>query len=740
MTATATTPDEDNPNPAGLYIQLFSIHGLIRGKNLELGRDADTGGQTKYMVELTEALGEHPDVARVDLFTRLIQDKRVSSDYAKAEEPLSDHSTIVRIKAGPRRYLRKELLWPHLDEFVDNCLDYTRRLGRLPDLVHGHYADAGYVAAELAGYYGLPLAFTGHSLGRNKRQVLSKAGVEEDAMEAQYNLSTRIGVEEEVLRKSDVVITSTTHEVERGYELYEAHSSTRYEVIPPGIEVDTFYPYYHDLDESFNPGEAVVRARVRMRREIERFLREPDKPLILAISRPDRRKNIDGLVTAYGEDKELQMMANLAIFAGVRSDIQDMDDNERDVLTQMLLLMDKYDLYGKLALPKKHEPDTDIPVLYRLAAAKRGVFINPALVENFGITLIEASSSGLPIVSTDHGGPQDIVANCESGVLIDARDTSAIQSALRGMLADEDAWQDYSQNGVEGVREHYSWRAHVKRYLEVIRPLLSESKAAPILPAGATPHPATAKRFGKVKRMLISDIDYTLINEKGEEDLAALAELRERLKDPELGFGVATGRSLELVKDVLSNYDFPQPDVIVSSVGSEIYYGKDFRPDKGYAKHISYGWKPERVREVLCQLPFLELQEDEAQRRFKVSFYMPDESDNLSRVHAALDEAKLRSNVIYSHGQFLDILPYRASKGKAIRFLSHKWNIMPKNIAVSGDSGNDEEMLRGSFRGIVVGNHAPELEPLRGKRRVYFAEGNYARGVLEGLKHYDFIN
>ena len=41
-------------NAQGLYIVLLSIHGLIRGKNLELGRDADTGGQTLYVVELAQ--------------------------------------------------------------------------------------------------------------------------------------------------------------------------------------------------------------------------------------------------------------------------------------------------------------------------------------------------------------------------------------------------------------------------------------------------------------------------------------------------------------------------------------------------------------------------------------------------------------------------------------------------------------------------------------------------------------
>jgi sucrose-phosphate synthase len=87
----------------------------------------------------------------------------------------------------------------------------------------------------------------------------------------------------------------------------------------------------------------------------------------------------------------------------------------------------------------------------------------------------------------------------------------------------------------------------------------------------------------------------------------------------------------------------------------------------------------------------------------------------------------------------LDILPYRASKGKAVRYLSHKWSIPAERIAVAGDSGNDEEMLRGSFMGIVVGNYSEELARLKGKRRVYFAKGHYATGVLEGLKHYRFI-
>lgn len=470
--------DEQATVGDGLRIALISVHGLIRGHDLELGHDADTGGQTTYVVELARALGAMRGVARVDLITRRIDDAGVANDYAKPLERLSDRANLVRVPAGGDEYIRKELLWPHLDEFAAAVQRFYRGQGFTPDVVHGHYADAGYVGARLAEAWDKPLVFTGHSLGRNKRRVLRADGMTDEEIEQQYAISHRIEVEEDVLKRADLVVASTRQEVVKGYELYDAAAGATFRVIAPGIDVERFYPYYYDLDEAFEPEEDIVRARVRMRREIARFLREPEKPLILAISRPDRRKNIDGLVRAYGEDNELRHIANLAVFAGVRGDIESMDQNEREVLTGMLLAMDRYDLYGRLALPKKHQPETDIPVLYRLVAARHGVFVNTALVENFGITLIEASSSGLPVVSTDHGGPAEIITTCRSGELIDARDTGQIQAALKGILVDREKWDRYSQNGVEGVREHYSWSAHARTYLAALTELTPGPSAA----------------------------------------------------------------------------------------------------------------------------------------------------------------------------------------------------------------------------------------------------------------------
>jgi len=94
---------------AGLYIAMISVHGLIRSEDIELGRDADTGGQIKYVVELAKYLSQHEGVSKVDLYTRQVFDKKVSEDYALPEESITQNAKIIRKHCGPKRYLRKEV-------------------------------------------------------------------------------------------------------------------------------------------------------------------------------------------------------------------------------------------------------------------------------------------------------------------------------------------------------------------------------------------------------------------------------------------------------------------------------------------------------------------------------------------------------------------------------------------------------------------------------------------------------
>jgi sucrose-phosphate synthase len=721
--------------PEGLYIQMVSLHGLVRGRNLEMGRDADTGGQIKYVLELAKTLGQRKDVRKVDVFTRLIRDKKVSQDYGQPTERLSDKVRIVRIQCGGTRYIRKELLWPFLDEYVDKTLRFLKSENNLPDIIHGHYADAGKIAMELSNILGLPFIFTGHSLGRVKKERFLESGMSEELINKRFRIDHRINVEEEILTGAEMVVTSTNQEAKDQYGLYHNQRMPRYEVIPPGIDLAKFHPYYDDILGDLD--EVHKQAIMSVSSNMERFFLKPEKPLILALSRPEKRKNIDGLISAYGQDKELQAIANLAVFAGIRKDISKMGDNEREVLTEILLLMDKFDLYGKLAIPKQHNFEYEVPELYRIAASKKGVFVNSALTEPFGLTLLEAASSGVPIVATNDGGPSDIIRNCQNGILVDPMSYREVSRAIKKILVNEDLWKKYSTSGINNVRRHYSWDAHANSYMVKIREAVSEEKKASfqIPKAGRI-----GRRLTRVNKFLITDIDNTLI---GDED--ALPDFLDTLEanKEDIAFGIATGRTITSAVEVLKENRIPTPDVMITSVGAEIYYGEDLIVDKGWESHISAKWDRNKIKSLLKGLDFLDLQEGETQRKFKLSYYIDGEnlnmSDTLARIHALLVENKCRYNLIYSHQQYIDILPYRASKGKAIRYIAYKWNTPVGNILVSGDSGNDEEMLRGEMPAVVVGNHSEELNDLKGARNTFFSPEEYAAGILDGISHFQFL-
>lgn len=702
----------------GRYVMLISVHGLIRGSDMELGRDADTGGQTKYVVELARALVEHPQVSRVDLVTRLIADPKVDPCYAEPFEELAEGARIVRIRCGPDRYLAKESLWPHLDSFADNLVHNLRSEGRAPDLVHGHYADAGYVASCLSGLLDLPMAFTGHSLGRVKRQRLLDQGTKLETLERRYRISRRIEAEETALDNAAFVVASTHQEVDEQYAVYDNYQPRRMMVIPPGVDLSRFTP----------PSRS-SRQRPPIFAQIARFLADPGKPMILALSRPDVRKNIATLIRAYGENDRLREAANLVIVAGTRDDIRAMDKGAREVLNELLYLIDRYDLYGQVAYPKRHESD-DVPDLYRLAAGTKGVLVNPALTEPFGLTLLEAAASGLPVVATEDGGPREIISHCNNGLLVDPLDPKAMSAALLEAVTDQQQWKKWSRSGLRGAQKYFSWTSHVKKYMRSVMTAVGHSQKRPIFYSSKS-------RLITADRILVTDVDNTLVG-----DGKALKELLRLLQETghRVAVGIATGRNLELTLQILEEWNVPTPQLLITSVGSALLYGPHLVEDRGWARHIHYRWRPEAIREAMAWLPGLKLQSPEQQSEHKISYDVdPELAPSTKDIARHLRRARLQVKVIYSHRAYLDLLPIRASKGMALRHFAGRWGIPLDCCLVAGDSGNDEEMLTGNTLGVVVGNYDQDLEHLRGEPRIYFAKGHHSWGIIEGIEHYNFF-
>jgi len=700
------------------YLLVISIHGLIRGHDLELGRDADTGGQTKYVVDMVSALAEQDGVDRVDLVTRRVVDDAVSEDYARHIEALGDKARIIRIDAGPEEYLPKEQLWDHLDSFMDNLVLWLNEQDRTPDLVHSHYADAGYVGVRLANLLGIPLVHTGHSLGRDKRKRLLARGLSREQIETTYNIERRIDAEEEVLANAALIVTSTHNEIEEQYGLYNYYDPERMSVIPPGTDLEQFHP-------------PVSGETIEFENQVDRFLANPEKPLVLALSRPDERKNILTLIEAFGESKSLQRVANLLIVAGNRDDIRDMDSGAQSVLTNILLLIDTYDLYGRVAVPKSHRAD-EVPDIYRLVASRRGVFINPALTEPFGLTLLEAAATGLPLVATENGGPVDIIGNCDNGELVDPLDRQAITDALLKLLRDRDAWTRASRNGIRGVRKHYSWQAHARSFLERIADLPKER--APVF--NEPPGPDTLRHRD---RMLFTDLDQNLVGNPGalQRFIEVMRNSRKRVV-----FGIATGRRIDTALALMRKHNIPRPDVLISSLGTRIHYSAALNEDDYWAEHIDHNWNPQQIGRTLAALPGMKLQPRVEQTRYKISYYYDaQKAPSVEEINTLLRQKELTANVTCAFGQYLDILPSRASKGQALRYVSQRLEIPLEQTLVAGGSGADEDMMRGNTLAVVVANrHHEELSQLTEQESIYFAAQPYAQGILEAIDYYDFFS
>jgi sucrose-phosphate synthase len=543
-------------------------------------------------------------------------------------------------------------------------------------------------------------------------------GLSRENIDRRYNINRRIDAEEEILANADLVITSTHNEIEEQYGLYNYYQPERMAVIPPGTDLTQFHP----------PGGS--KEKSHFSRTFARFLENPKKPMILALSRPDERKNIPTLIEAYGESSQLQKAANLVIIAGNRDDIRELENGAQSVMTEILMLIDFYDLYGHVAVPKRHLPK-EVPEIYRLAAQSKGVFINPALTEPFGLTLLEAAASGLPLVATENGGPVDIVANCKNGLLVDPLDKQAITRSLLKLLHDGGPWNTFSRNGLDGVRKHYSWPAHAAKYLARISPLIAKYEKIPSLPPRQFLH-----RYRD--RAIFTDIDQNLLgNPVG---LQRFIEVVRQQRKHAI-FGIATGRRLDSALSILKKYAIPMPDVLITSLGTKIYYAQELTEDDFWAEHIDHLWQPKQVRRVMAELPGITPQDKKEQGLFKIAYhYDPNTAPSVDEINGLLHKHDLTCNVIHAFGQYLDILPTRASKGQALRYVAQRREIPLEHILVAGGSGADEDMMRGNTLAVVVANrHHEELSQLVDYERIYFAKQAHALGILEAIDHYDFF-
>ncbi|KAI4318256.1 hypothetical protein L6164_026045 [Bauhinia variegata] len=785
----------DDNKSRNLYIVLISIHGLVRGENMELGRDSDTGGQVKYVVELARALANTKGIYRVDLLTRQIATPEVDYSYWEPNEMLScppDGSGscgayIIRLPCGPRdKYIAKESLWPYIPEFVDGALNHIVNMARAlgeevnggkptwPYVIHGHYADAGEIAAHLSGALNVPMVLTGHSLGRNKFEQLLKQGrLSREAINATYKIMRRIEAEELGLDAAEMVVTSTRQEIEEQWGLYDGfdlklerklrvrrrrgvsclgRNMPRMVVIPPGM--DFSYVTTEDSMEGEGDLKSLIGSdRAQNKRqlppiwsEIMRFFTNPHKPTILALSRPDPKKNVTTLLKAFGECRPLRELANLTLILGNRDDIEEMSNSSSTVLTMVLKLIDRYDLYGQVAYPKHHK-QSDVPEIYRLAAKTKGVFINPALVEPFGLTIIEAAAYGLPVVATKNGGPVDILKALNNGILIDPHEQKAIEDALLKLVADKNLWLECRKNGLRNIHR-FSWPEHCRNYLSHIEHCRNRHQTSrlEITPTAEEPisdslrdvedlslrfsiegdsklsvemDPAARQKEiieaitrrvsstrnsnasyfpGRRQRLIAIAVDCYDSDGNG---TGAFQEIIKNvmkaagISSGRVGIVLLTGLSLKETIEALNScqVNIEDFDALVCSSGSEMYYPwKDLTADADYAAHLEYRWPGENIRPVVMRLAKIEDEDEDgiveyasacSSRCYSYTLKPGAMIRKVDDLRQRLRMRGFRCNLVYTHaGLRLNVVPLFATRKQALRYLSVKWGIDLSKVVV----------------------------------------------------------
>ncbi|WP_163958902.1 HAD-IIB family hydrolase [Sphingomonas insulae] len=656
-----------------MFILHLALGGCVHAPPITFGITADTGGHIAYVIDAALTQARSASVDRVSIVTRLFSDSNLSPRHSWSSEYVADGVTIDRIATDDQRYLEKEALAADLVAFTEAFCDHIRRLPRHPDIIHAHFADAAAVAIEAQRRFGIPFVYTPHALGIDKRAQ----GCADESVDA------RIDAERAAIIAADSIIVSTHDEAERQLRAYGVAIDGRIHCLPPGV-----------------PQRPVPQGAATLADRLGAWLDHPEKPIVLAIARPVRKKNLAALIRAFMLTPALRERANLVILAGQHD--RPCSREEQDVLTEMRALAATPALRGSIALPPSHDAD-DVSALYALAA-KGGVFVNPALHEPFGLTLIEAAAMGVPVIATMNGGPCEIVETIGHGLLVDPRDEDAIGRACLAIVGDPARHARLSDAATANVGA-YDWKRYATASIAVYA---SVGAAQPAL--------------------LACDIDNTLTGCAA--GARAFAEWR---AGSALPFVIATGRSFDAARAVLRQWRLPEPDAYIVDVGTRLMVVDDagrWHACPDYAAALDHDWDRSAIARALAPLG-IERQPAETDGPHKLSFFGT--ATDAAHIRAALETTGLKARVIFSHGHLIDVIAPMGGKAAAIAAYAARHGLSLNQCVASGDSGNDVDMLEACGHAIVVANASDELAMLTPRAGLHRVRSRHAAGVMEGL-------
>ncbi len=271
------------------------------------------------------------------------------------------------------------------------------------DLVHGHFAHpAGFIAASISELFRRPYALTVHG-----------SDVLEAFVEAE-TVKTRRAHRDFGLRKAHKVICVSNSLRERVVNLGVPFSRTV--VIPNGLDTEKFSPLPEGSSDN----------------------------CILYVGNLIERKGIDLLIEAFERVSPGHPGLRLKLLG---------DGPVREHLKEQTLLSGLADRVE--FLPQR--PNSEIPQVM----AKARLFCLPSREEGFGVVLIEALASGVPVIGARTGGIADIITSDDFGLLFEPGNAADLAAQVNNALN-----KDWKKAAIREAGLKYSWHRIAKRVVD----------------------------------------------------------------------------------------------------------------------------------------------------------------------------------------------------------------------------------------------------------------------------------
>ncbi|KAK7835477.1 sucrose synthase 6, partial [Quercus suber] len=452
--------------PTIFNVVIFSPHGYF-GQSDVLGLP-DTGGQVVYILDQVKALEEElllrikqqglnakPQIVVV---TRLIPDARGTKCNQEVEAINgTKHSHILRVPFQTqngvlRRWVSRFDIYPYLEKFSQGTI--------------------------------------AHALEKTKYE---DSDIRWKELDPKYHFSCQFIADTIAMNATDFVIASTYQEIAGSKDRpgqYESHTAftlpglcrvvsginvfdPKFNIAAPGADQSIYFPYIERQRRltSFHPAIEELLYSKDDNNEHIGYLADKKKPIIFSMARLDVVKNITGLTEWYGKNKRLRNLVNLVVVGGFFDASKSKDREEISEIKKMHALIEKYQLKGQIRWIAAQTDRQRNGELYRCIADSKGAFVQPALYEAFGLTVIEAMNCGLPTFATNQGGPAEIIVDGVSGFHIDPNNGDESSKKIADFFdkckVDATYWTKFSTAGLQRINECYTWKIYANKVLNM---------------------------------------------------------------------------------------------------------------------------------------------------------------------------------------------------------------------------------------------------------------------------------